>query len=178
MSVLAALSSAGPYSFAQNQFIDVAAVNKADARAYRTLFRRVNTYKALTDNGRAENREMPYLKEGIVRRLGISYQDFEALERIAGECESELRPIQTQIQWTVGEFRKHYSKANRNPQDAVNASSKLSDLQAQEDAIILRYRDRFRNAIDEVVFQRVQDQVRMNFGITLSAAQTAESEAK
>jgi hypothetical protein len=173
----ASLFSIGAWqcALAQDPNSDVAATNKTDAVAYRFLFRQVVAYKKLSDDGKAMHQDRSYMMRTLARRLSIGKEDLDNLERIATSCVAEIVPIQTKIANAVSDFHAEYSQMRLTGLKAASPPSTLSDLQAQEDAIVLRYRDSLRNSMNEAKFQKAQQKIRMTFGrsqIKSTAART------
>jgi predicted membrane metal-binding protein len=162
-------------ALAQVESTDIVAVNKTDARAYRTLFRQVNGIKALYDQGRAVDKDLSFLKSGLAWRLGMSAEEYGSLEVVAGDCEADLAPIHAQIQQTITEFHKQYSLVGRN---AANPSSQLAALQEDENAVVLSCRDRLQSAIDQRRFPHIQGLVRQTFGKQLMTTDAAKTEGR
>lgn len=104
MALLAFSMDTCQYALGQVDSTNATASNKTDARAYRTLFRRVNAIKTLYDKEKSSGKDMSFLKEDFALRLGLSAPEYESLEVIAGDCERDLAPVHAQMQKVISEF--------------------------------------------------------------------------
>jgi hypothetical protein len=161
------LGGASPTALSQDPSLDIAATNKADATAYRILFRQVDTYKQMSDDAKSAHQDKEYLRKVIPELIEMHDSDAPNLERLSVACAMELRAIQAEVAQAIERF--HAQRLVPGYKD-TGPPPELAALQAKNDAVVLRYRDTWRNTMDEDEFLRVQLEIRKRFGKTLSLA--------
>lgn len=160
------LSTSCLTALVQDPTLDVAALNKADAVSYRTLFRQVENYKRLSDEAAAQGQDMSYLRQIFPTRLELNKADAESLERISIACTGELTILQARVVQAIAASRQQASQNKALGTKSAVAPVSLSSLQGESDVIVLRYRDTLRNSMDEAAFQKAQAEIRRMFGKT------------
>lgn len=152
-----------PIAVGQDSSLDVAATNKADQTAYRIFFRQVNAYKKMADDAKATHQDKEFLRKVAPELVEINDADVPNLERIAVACSAELTALHVKVLQVIRQFQAEVRTPGHKD---TGPPPELADLQAQEIAIVLRYRDTLRNAMVESEFQRVQEEVRKRLGTT------------
>jgi hypothetical protein len=160
-------SGASQTALSQDPSLDAIATNKADATAYRILFRQVANFKKISDDSKADGEDKSYMRGILPRRLELTDTDAESLERISVACAAEMAVVQAKITRAVAAFNQQYALDKAAGKKVTNPPVALSDLQAQEDTIVLHYRDTLRSAMKETDFQKAQTEIRKTFGKTL-----------
>lgn len=138
--------------------------DRTDARAYAVLFRRAVTYQRMAQAATSPDKPEAQLNKVLPNRLQLSGPDAASLQRIASAWSAEMMPVRAQIVATVKEFRKSLPNGSAGAGVDATPPAALGELQQNQDAITLRYRDLLRNAMRTEDFSRVHGQVRTLFG--------------
>jgi hypothetical protein len=168
VSLLLVLSGFGNSAAAQQQSTSVATSDKSDVNAYRTLFRQVLLYKRLADEADASPAPKPHLRHIVSNRFQLNNNDSATLERLSLAYQSEINPIHAQIVDATTKFRARFPSGIAQNGADTSPPPELAQLQQQEDAATLRYRDLLRSSMREEDFQKVQAKVRDTFGKPLA----------
>ena len=144
----------------------MAASDKVDRNAYRTLFLRAAAYKKLADQADAAHTPKPQLRRILPARFGLSSADAASLERLALAYQNEIAPIHQQMALVITQFRNRL--ASSLPGTDTGPPAEITELQQQEDAVTLRYRDLLRNSMSESDFQKAHAKILENFGKPLT----------
>jgi hypothetical protein len=140
------------------------ASDQGDASAYGILFRRAILYKKLSDQAEALHSPKPELRRILINRFGLSDDDGASLERLSVAYQGEINPIHLQMVAAITKFRARFPGGLVAPGMDKSPPPELTQLQQQEDAVALRYRDLLRNSMHEEDFQKLQTKVRETFG--------------
>ena len=108
----------------------------------------------------------PRLSTIQAARYGMNDAESIALLSMAQSYKTELLPIRAEVTSVLAAF--HATLANSATfKDADHTPpSRLTELQQQEDALTLRYRDRLRNSMREERFQAFHKALMAKFGAT------------
>lgn len=141
--------------------------NSADAKAFATLFRRVNTFEKMAKAATPDKLEAK-LNQVLPTRLKLVPDDKETLIRVASDWEKQVAPLRIQMVAAIQSF--HSSLANSGV-GVVDDSPPpvLKDLQGQIDAVTLRHRDALQNQLRPADFDRVAVETRKIFSRALKA---------
>lgn len=153
---------------AQNVSVDETAIKKADANAYRMVFRQVDAYKEMADKAKAAHENKEYLRKVIPGLIEVRDADAPNFERLSVGCAKELRALQAKVVRAID--RLHAQRLAPGYKKESGPPPELVALQAEEDSVVLRYRDTLRNTMDEAEFQNIQLQVRTRFGKAFAPA--------
>ena len=164
--VILVLSASGNSAIGQQTSNGATSSDKADRNAFRSLFVRAVAYKKLSDEAEAAHTPKPQLRRILPARFGLSNADGANLERLALAYQNEIAPIHQQMTLVIVQFRT--SLASGLPGTNTSPPAEITKLQQQEDAVTLRYRDLFRNSMNELDFQRAHAKILENFGKPLS----------
>jgi len=144
--------------------------NSVDAKAFATLFRRVNTFEKMAKEAAAKTPDKPEAKLNQVMptRFKLAPDDKETLLRVATDWEKQVAPLRAQMVAAIQAF--HSSLANSGV-GVVDDSPPpvLKDLQGQIDAVTLRHRDALQNQLRPADFDRVAAETRKIFSRALKA---------
>jgi len=103
---------------------------------------------------------------------GLSEEQTRVLTRIATECEREVKEIDAKAKVIIDARRALYYPGGKVPPGGKSAppSPELIAMQQERDALMLRYRERVREAFGEQEFARLQEFLRRRVvpNITLS----------
>jgi hypothetical protein len=161
--LLLVLSGSGNSAMAQQPTTSVVSSDKADMKAYRTLFRQAALYKTLADKAETTPTPKPELRRILAARYGFNDNDNATLQRLALAYQAEAAVIHQQV---LAVFKKDQVRfpLGKIPQGAdTSPSPELKDLQTQEDALTLRYRDLLRTSMREEDFQKAHAKIIENF---------------
>jgi hypothetical protein len=160
------LSGFGNSAAGQQASGAVVSSDKADRNAYRTLFVRAATYKKLADDADAAHTPKPQLRRVLPTRFGLSDADAASLERLAPAYQNEIAPIHQQIAVGIDKFRARLASGIAGTN--TSPPPEIKQLQQQEDAVTLRYRDLLRTSMREEDFQKAHAKIVENFGKQLT----------
>ncbi len=149
---------------AQTSTAPLTSSDKVDRNAYQTLFRRVLVYDTLADQADAAHTPKPHLRRVLANRLGLSDDDSATLKNLALAYQNESTPVRAQIVASLAKFHARFPGGIAAPGVDRSPPPELLDLQRQQDAITLRYRDLLRNSVSADTFQRVHAIVQSTFG--------------
>jgi hypothetical protein len=156
-------------SAACQQVSSVASSDKVDISAYRILFRRTLLYKKLADEADAAHTPKPQLRNILPNRFDLDKADSASLERLSLAYQVEIDPIHAQVVAAIAKFHARFSSGiAQKGADDTSPPPELAQLQQEEDAVTLRYRDLLHNSMREEDFQKVQAKVRDAFGKPLA----------
>jgi len=109
----------------------------------------------------ALNNSADYQKEAA-----LTVEQRSSLERTARECEREIAKQDAKAQITIRALRE--KRANQDPGASLPPPPpEIAVLQQEREAIVLRHRDRLREALGEEAFRRVTDAAKRLVHITV-----------
>ncbi len=158
-----ALSVLGNTAFAQQGTTVSASSDKQDTIAYRTLFRQAILYKKLADEADKSPKPKPELRRILATRYGFNEADGATLQRLALAYQAEVAPIHQQATAAIGKFRARFPSGTIPVGADISPPPELTDLQKQEDAATLRYRDLLRTSMREENFQKAHAKIMASF---------------
>lgn len=168
--LLVVLSGFGNSAVAQQASSSVASSDKADTNAYRILFRQAVLYKKLADQADTTSTPKPHLRRILAVRYGFSDPDSATLLRLALAYQAEIAPIHQQVTVAISKFHARFPSGTIPHGADTSPPPELGDLQKQEDAVTLRYRDLLRTSMREEDFQKVHAKILASFSQPLSPA--------
>jgi hypothetical protein len=151
---------------AQQVSSGVASPDKADVKAYRTLFRRDHLVHRLADEADAAHDPQPFLRKALASRFNLNETDSATLDRLSIAYQREIDPIHAQVLVIIGQFRARFPSGLIPKGADASPPPELAQLQQQEDAVALRYRDLLRTSMHEEEFQTLHTKVLKTFGGT------------
>jgi hypothetical protein len=163
VAVLLVLSALTNSAVSQTVGSTAVSSDRADMKAYRTLFRQVVLYKKLADQADTTPTPKPELRRILAARYGFNDNDNATLQRLALAYQSEIAVIHQQV-LTV--FKKDHVRfpLGTIPKGAdTSPPPELKGLQNQEDALTLHYRDLLRTSMREEDFQKTHTKIIANF---------------
>ena len=161
--LLVVLSASGNSALSQ-QTTSVTSPDKADIKAYRTLFQRDLICNKLADEADAAHDPKPYLRKVLMHRFDLSEADSASLDRLSIAYQHEIDPIHEKALAIISQFHARFPLGIIPRGADASPPPELVQLQQQEDAVALRYRDLLRNSMREEDFQKLQAKVRKTFG--------------
>jgi hypothetical protein len=164
LAFLLVLSGFGNSAAAQQTSSSVVSSDKVDINAYRTLFRQAILYKKLADDADKSPKPKPELRRILATRYGFSDPDNATLQRLALAYQAEIAPIHQQVVAVIGKARARFPSGTIPHGADTSPPPELRDLQNQEDAVTLRYRDLLRTSMREEDFQKVHAKIIASFG--------------
>lgn len=138
--------------------------DRADVKAYRTLFRRDLLCNKLADEADAAHDPKPYLRKVLAHRFNLSEADNASLDRLSIAYQHEIDPIHAQALAVIVQFHARFPTGIIPRSADASPPPELAQLQQQEDTVALRYRDLLRNSMREEDFQKLHIKVRKDFG--------------
>jgi hypothetical protein len=138
--------------------------DKADRIAYRILFQQTLLYKKLADEADAAHQPKPHLRHVLENRYALSVDDNASLERMAIAYQAALQPIHEQRTVVIRKYRARFPFGIVPPGADITPPPELTELQQQEDAVTLLYRDLLHNSMREENFQKLNSGVTTDFG--------------
>ncbi len=163
VSFLLVLSGVGNSASCQ-QSSSVAVPGKTDNIAYRILFQRTLLYKRLADEAESAQKPKPYLRRILANRFALSDDDSASLEKMAIAYQAAIKPVHEQLMAVVQQYRARFPFGMVPPGTNATPPPELAELQQQEDAVTLLYRDLLHNSMREENFQKLNSKVTTDFG--------------
>jgi hypothetical protein len=162
--LLAVFSGFGNSAVAQPLSASIVSPDQIDIKAYRTLFRRDLLVHRLADEADAAHDPKPYLRKVLAYRFNLSENDNASLDRLSIAYQREIDPIHAQTLVIIGQFHARFPSGVIPRGADASPPPELAQLQQQEDAVALRYRDLLRTSMHEEEFQQFHAKVRKTFG--------------
>jgi len=163
-SLLVILSASGNSALAQQATLSVVTPDKADAQAYRTLFRRALSYKKLADEADLAHTPKPHLRHVLATRYALSDDDSASLEKMAIAYQVAIKPIHDRTLEVVKQYRARFPFGVIQAGMDATPPPELAELQKQDDAVTLLYRDLLHNSMREENFQKLNTRIAADFG--------------
>jgi hypothetical protein len=138
--------------------------DKADKIAYRILFQQTLLYKKLADEADAAHQPKPHLRHVLENRYALSADDNASLERMAIAYQVALKPLLEQRLAIVKKYRARFPFGVVAPGADITPPPELAELQQQEDAVTILYRDLLHNSMREENFKKMNSGVTTDFG--------------
>jgi hypothetical protein len=160
---LLVLSGFGNSALGQ-QSSSIAAPGKTDQVAYRILFQRTLLYKKLADEAESAHQPKPHLRRILANRYALSADDNASLERMAIAYQAAIKPVHEQMMVVAKQYRGRFPFGVIPPGMDATPPPELAQLQQQEDAVTLLYRDLLHNSMREENFQKLNLKVAADFG--------------
>jgi hypothetical protein len=162
--LLVVLSGIGNSAVAQQASASIVSPDRANAQAYRTLFRRALNYNKLADEADLAHTPKPHLRHVLATRYALSDEDSASLQRIAIAYQTAIKPIHDRTVEVVKQYRARFPFGVIQAGMDATPPPDLSDLQQKDDAVTLLYRDLLRNSMREENFQKLNLRVTTDFG--------------
>jgi hypothetical protein len=163
VAVLFVLSSLSNSAVSQPTGSTAASPDKADMKAYRTLFRQAILYKKLADDADKSPKPKPELRRILASRYGFNDNDNATLQRLALAYQAEVAVIHQQVLTVFKKDQVRFPSGTIPKGADTSPSPELKDLQTQEDALTLHYRDLLRTSMREEDFQKTHTKIVANF---------------
>lgn len=135
-----------------------------DPMTFRTLFNRDLLLNDLADEADTAGTAKPYLRKQLANRFSLSDTDCATLHRLAVQYKSESDPLRARVNVVLQSLNSRFPNSVIPPGADTSPPPELHQLQLQEDALTLRYRDLLHNAMREADFQLLQTKARATFG--------------
>jgi hypothetical protein len=161
--LLLVFSGFGNSAAGQQASSSVASSDRADTNAYRMLFRQAALYKNLADQADKTSTPKPHLRRILAARYGLSDADSATLQKLALAYQAEIAPIHQQVQAVIKKDQIRFPSGTIPRGADTTPPSELRDLQNQEDAVTLRYRDLLRTSMREEDYQKVHAKIVAKF---------------
>lgn len=145
--------------------------DSSDVRVFRILFRRDIQFRQLADEAEAGHAPKPYLRRLLSTQFHLNSANSEALDRISSEYQRDLDPIHKQALASVAKFKSRYPSGVLLHGFDNTAPPELTELQHQENALVLHYRNQLRNEMGDHEFLELQKNVRTAFGNSVGGKQ-------
>jgi len=100
----------------------------------------------------------------------LSDSDSATLLRLALAYQAEIAPIHQQVTAAISKFQARFPSRTFPSGADKSPPPELADLQKQDDAVTLRYRDLLRTSMREEDYQKVHAKILASFSQPLSAA--------
>lgn len=162
--LLVVLSGFGNSAVAQQVSANAVSPDRVDVKAYRSLFRRDLLLNQLADDADNAHDPKPFLRKVLANRFDLSGADNATLDRLSIAYQREIDPIHAQVLVIIGQFRARFPFGVIPKGADASPPPELAQLQQQEDAVALRYRDLLRTSMREEGFQKLHAKVRQDFG--------------
>jgi hypothetical protein len=136
----------------------------ADIAAYRIFFRRVTTYKQMSDQATSNGQDKRYLTRSLENRLKLGDTDVMNFQIVALDCEKELAPLHAQTKAIINEFLSHF------PGNKIPAGThplpppQLAELQRLENVVIWGHRSKLKQVMSADAFQNADIEIRQTYG--------------
>ncbi len=166
--LLVVLSGLSNSAIGQQTSSNTVSSDQTDTTAYRTLFRRVILYKNLADQTEAAHSPKPHLRRILPERFALSDADSASLERLALAYQGEIGPIHQQAETVIKTFHARFPLGIIPHGVDHSPPPELKEIQQQEDAVALRYRDLLRNSMIEEDFQKLHTKVLQSFATPIT----------
>ena len=134
-----------------------------EINAFRSLFNRDLAYANLADQAQAAHQPKPHLRRILANRFSFSPEDAASLDRLSIEYGKELASLHATALPIFRAFYARFPGGVIRPGTDKNFPSELTQLQLQDDALVLRYRDLLRNSMREADFQETHDLIMADF---------------
>ncbi|HTC75773.1 MAG TPA: hypothetical protein VK684_09370 [Edaphobacter sp.] len=161
--LLLVFSGFGNSAVGQQASTSVASSDQADTTAYRILFRQANLYKKLADQADATSTPKPQLRRILAARYGFSNSDIATLTRLALAYQSEVAVIRQQVLTIFRNDQVRFPFGTIPKGADTSPPPELKDLQNQEDALTLHYRNLLRTSMREEDFQKTHAKIIASF---------------
>jgi hypothetical protein len=156
---------------AQSSPVDI---DKLDARAFATLFRRVNSYEARAKAAQSPDKPEARLGTVVPRMFQLSDTETSSLRRIALLWQQDSKVVHDQVQTTMTQHHQNYQSSLQKSGPDQTFFLALQASQKTLDKITLQYRDALRNELAEGDYQKLAAQVREVFA---GAASTSDPQS-
>ena len=97
----------------------------------------------------------PYLRRILANRYALSDDDSASLEKMAIAYQAAIKPVHEQMTAVVKQYRARFPFGVIPPGTDATPPPELAELQQQEDAVTLLYRDLLHNSMREENFQKL-----------------------
>lgn len=124
---------------------------------YRQLFHDIVVRNERANELERTGQNVPSLRNLYQRRAGLSEDQDRVLHEIALNCEQEVKQQDAKAKVIIDNFKKQYPEGRVPPGETpAPPSPELVSMQAERNAIILRARDRLREAFGAEEFKRFE----------------------
>jgi hypothetical protein len=120
-------------------------------------------YKKLADQADTTATPKPQLRRILAARYGFSDADSATLLRLAFVYLAEITPLHQQALAVLKKDHARFPSGNIPRGADTTPQPELKDLQKQEDAVTLRYRDLLRTSMREEDYQKVHAKIVAKF---------------
>lgn len=142
----------------------VVAAGASDLQAFRILLNRDILLMQMSDEAEAAGHPNPFLRQQLAIRFGLNEDDNASLHRLATAYKREMEPLRAEVSVVMNQFRSRFPGGIVRRGDDLSPPPRLAELQREEDALTLRYRDLLHNSMREATFQALQSEVHLEFG--------------
>jgi hypothetical protein len=141
-------------------------IDKVDARAFASLFRRVNSYEAKAKAAQSPDKPEARLGTVVPRMFQLNDNQASSLRRIALLWQQDSKVVHDQVRATIAQHHQNYQSglAKEGPDRTFFLSLQASQMAL--DKVTLQYRDALRNELAEGDYQKLASQVRKIFAGT------------
>lgn len=145
---------------------------------YRQLFHQVAALKEYADQLEREGKTHSPARGVFKRQAALNDEQVSILNQIAADCERDVKQQDLKAQVIIDAFRARYPDG-RVPDGQVPAppSPELVSMQAERNAIILRARDRLREAFGEEEFGRFETFIERRIASNIKRLSPAQADA-
>ncbi|HKS27350.1 MAG TPA: hypothetical protein VJS44_05995 [Pyrinomonadaceae bacterium] len=148
---------------------------------YRHLFRHAAEFKRKADEAEKEGKDATNFRKFFKNKAEIDDAEARTLDDIAVDCDREMRRLDERAKEIVAIVRAQYPDGEiPKGQSPPRPPAELRQLSEERDAVVLRARDRLRNALGEGEFKRFDKFVKTRVARDVEAIQPngAASEAQ
>jgi hypothetical protein len=158
---------------AQSSPVDI---DKLDARAFATLFRRVNSYEARAKAAPSPDKPEARLGTVVPRMFQLNDNQTSSLRRIALLWQQDSKVVHDQVRATMTQHHQNYQSSTQKNGPDQTFFLALQASQKSLDKITLQYRDALRNELAEADYQKLAAQARNVFAGTASTSDSQSGE--
>lgn len=134
-----------------------------DARAFATLFRRINIYNSMFRAAKSPDQPEAALPQIFQQTYGISEVDYASLTREARLWEEKTQAERLLLLAAIGRYRERFPNDVMSKGSDTTPPAELAQIKRKLDDITLASRDSLRNVMSEPDFQRFADTIRDAF---------------
>ncbi len=134
-------------------------------------------FNALAEDARAAGQDERLYTEYFTRQANLSVENAEIFKQTAVEYAAELSPLEDRIQ-SIGRYRKTARDQGQNlsMEESYTLRQELLTLQDRQKEIVLKYRDKFRNAVDAESFTVFENWLRNDFSASFTSKRITSSD--
>ncbi len=145
-------------------------IDKLDARAFATLFRRANSYEARAKAAQSPDKPEARLGTVVPRMFQLNDNQTSSLRRIALLWQQDSKVVHDQVRAIMTQHHQNYQTSMQKNGPDQTFFLALQASQKSLDKITLQYRDALRNELAESDYQKLAAQARKVFAGTVSTS--------